>query len=124
MWKHFLRITSFFQTIYPLRVIYNKTAKRFKPVDKSSILHNFVNVNVLQIHLVALARCLYYLKTDSSQLTMTFTDFIVDFLIWGMSLLGPSLAWALWKKKYMFSWFLNQVDNRRKIKGTQFYFQF
>ncbi len=117
MWNHFLRITNFFQTLYPLRVIYNETTKKFEPVNKSSKLHNSVNAHLTQISVVALARCLYYLKTDSSQLTITFTDFIIDFLFWGITLLVPSLGWSLWKKKYKFAWFLNQVNNQRKFKG-------
>ncbi len=120
MWKHFLRITKFLQALYPLRVVYNKTAQQFESVDKSSKLHNWVTLNITQVCVVALARCLYYLKTDSSELTMSFTDFIVDFLCWGLSLLVPTLAWELWKKKDIFSWVLNQVHNQRKIKGWQF----
>lgn len=117
MWNHFLRVTILFQKLYPLRVIYKISTKKFEPVHKSCKLHNCVNAHLTQISVVAFARCLYYLKTDSSELTMSFTDFIVDFLFWGLTLLCPSLAWSLWNKKENFSWFLNQVNNQRKLKG-------
>lgn len=120
MWKHYLKITKFYQKLYPQRVVYNTKTEKFEPVHKSSKLYNWINSNVIQINVVAFARCLYYLKTDSSEVTISFTDFIIDFLIWGISLICPAFVWSLWKNKYNYSWFLNQAYIHRKIQGKLF----
>lgn len=117
MWKHYLRITKLYQKLYPIRVVYNTKKRKFEPVHKTSKLYNWVSVQVTQNCAVAFARCMYYLSTDISELTMSFTDFIIDFLTWGVTLLCPASVWAVWRKKENYSWFLNQAYNHRKIKG-------
>lgn len=114
MWKHYLRITEFFQKVYPLRLVFNRKDNKFEAVHKPSKLYNWVNFEITKIFIVAFLRILYYLKTDSSELTMTFTDFVVDFLFWGLTLLCPSFVVTLWKWKENFSWFLNQAYKQRK----------
>ncbi len=54
---------------------------------------------------------------DSSKVSMTYSDFIIDFLFWGLTLGGPASIWSLRKWKDKYSWFLNQAYNHRKIKG-------
>lgn len=117
MWKHYLKITKFYQKLYPQGVIYNTATEKFEAMHKSSRLYNWINAHVTQATMVALARCLYYLKTDTSEVTMSFTDFNVDFLFWGITLICPAFIWAMWTKKENYSWFLNQAYNHRKIKG-------
>lgn len=117
MWEHYLKITKFYQNLYPQRVIYNKNTERFEPVHKSSYIYNYVNAHVTQGNAVAFARCLYYLKTDNSVVTMSFTNFVIDFLFWGLTLICPAFIWSLWKKKDNYSWCLNQLHKHRKTKG-------
>ncbi len=117
MWKHYLKITQFYQKLYPQRVIYNTRTRKFESVHKPSKLYIWINAHVTQVSVAAFARCLYYLKTDSSENNMSFTDFIIDFLFWGIALICPASYWAMWTKKDNYSWFLNQAFNHRKIKG-------
>lgn len=114
-----MKITTFFQKIFPLRAIYNQTTENFESVHKSSKQYNWINSHITQANLVAFFRCLYYLNTDYSQVTMSFTDFIIDFLFWGLTLIGPAFIWSLWKWKDNYSWVLNQAYKHRKIKGYQ-----
>ncbi len=119
MWNHYLIITIFCQNIYRLRVIYNQSTEKFESVHKSSKLYNWENTHVTQTSLVAFSRCLYYLNTDNSKSTMTFTDFIIDFLFWGLTLVMPTFVLSFWKWKDNYSWFLNQAYKHRKIKGNK-----
>ncbi len=119
MWKHLLRITKFYQKIYPLRVTYNQTTQKFEPVQKPSKLYNWINAHIVQASVVAFVRCLVYLSSNKSEATMTFTDFIIDFLFLGLTLAWPAFIWSLWKWKDSHAWFLNQALHHRKIKGNQ-----
>ncbi len=119
MWEHYLRLTIFSQKLYRIRVIYNQSTGRFEAVHKTSKLYNWINAHVTQASLVAFSRCIYYLCTDNSIVTMTFTDFIIDFLYWGLTLLMPSFVLSFWKWKDNYSWFLNQAYSHRKIKGNK-----
>ncbi len=117
MWKHYLKITQFYQKIYPLRMVFNRKTSKFEPVHKPSKLYLAVNFQVIQIWLVAFSRILYYLKTDSSKSTLTFTDFVVEFLFWGLTILCPAFVVTLWEWKDNLIWFLNQAYKHRKMSG-------
>lgn len=120
MWKNFLRITEFYQKNYPLHLVFKLKTIKFERIHIPSNFYLLVNFQVIQIHYVAFSRMLYYLKTDSSKLAMTFTDFVVDFLFSGLTILCPSFVVTLCKWKDNFSWFLNQAYKHRKVVGAYF----
>lgn len=90
MWKHYLKITKFYQQRYPKRVVCNKTSKQFESVHKSSKLYNWINTQTVRAILVSFLRWLHYVNTNSSKVSMTLFIWLL-FLAFGYVLFPLSM---------------------------------
>lgn len=91
MWKHYLKITKFYQQrCKPKRVVCNKTSKQFESVHKSSKLYNWINTQTVRAILVSFLRWLHYVNTNSSKVSMTLFIWLL-FLAFGYVLFPLSM---------------------------------
>lgn len=118
MWAAFIRLHQLLQKLMPLRVVYDPQKQKFVGNNKRCWSYWNLNSQVYQVWPVAGFRMIHYLRSDETEAGITFVDFVIDMLVWALTLLEIGCVYSHKYNWDYLAWALNQHMASKDLTGT------